>query len=233
MIWAIVPAAGSGARLGGDRPKQYQRLAGTPMLEQTLAGLLAHPRIAGAMVALAADDVHWAGLRQEFSKPVRTCAGGTDRAASVLAALRALPAEVTDDSIVLVHDAARPCLHGDDIGRLLEAAADAAAGALLAAPVRDTLKRADADGHVLATVPRDALWRAFTPQAFRRRLLSDALARARADGVVVTDEAMAVERLGHRPLLVAGREDNIKVTVAADLAIAECILAAQHGQAIA
>lgn len=230
MIWAIVPAAGSGSRLGGALRKQYRDLAGRPMIAHTLARLLAHPAVAGAVVALAADDAQWSRLRLEFAKPVRTCVGGDDRAASVRAALQVLANHVGDDDVVLVHDAARPCLHASDLDRLVAAAQADAAGALLAAPVRDTLKRADAHGGVAATVSRELLWRALTPQAFRRGILTAALARAADDGIVVTDEAMAVERLGLRPRLVEGREDNIKVTVAEDLALAAYILSAQQRQ---
>ena len=233
MIWAIVPAAGSGSRLGGALRKQYRDLAGRPMIVHTLARLLAHPQVAGTVVALAADDEQWPRLRLEFAKPVRTCVGGDDRAASVRGALQVLANDVGDDDIVLVHDAARPCLHASDLDRLVAAAQADAAGALLAAPVRDTLKRADAHGGVAATVPRELLWRALTPQAFRRGLLRDALAQAARDGIAVTDEAMAVERLGLHPRLVQGREDNIKVTVAEDLALAAYILSAQQREEIA
>ena len=228
MSWVVVPAAGSGARFGGELPKQYRSLAGRTLIVCTLQRLLAHPAIDGAMVALAPDDAHWARLATRFEKPVKTCVGGAQRADSVLAALRALPADVADDALVLVHDAARPCVRNADLERLLSAAQADAVGALLALPLRDTLKRADAQARVLATQPRERLWRAQTPQVFRRRTLTDALEQARAAGVEITDEAMAMERIGLRPLLVEGSEDNIKVTVAADLALAERILAAQR-----
>jgi 2-C-methyl-D-erythritol 4-phosphate cytidylyltransferase len=143
----------------------------------------------------------------------------------VLAALRALPTDLAVDELLLVHDAARPNLHHDDLSRLIEAATTGPDGAILAAPLRDTLKRAASDASIVATEPRDALWRAFTPQAFRRDLLERALAQALSEGVVVTDEAMAVERLGRHPRLVEGREDNLKVTTPADLALAEFLLA--------
>ncbi len=227
MSWVIVPAAGSGARFGAGLPKQYQKLAGRPLIARTLARLLAHPAIEGAMVALAADDMHWAPLALHFDKPLLTCTGDADRAGSVLAALRALPDVVAGDALVLVHDAARPCIRHADLDRLLEAAQPDAVGALLALPLRDTLKRADAQARVLATEPRERLWRAQTPQAFRRGALTRALEQARADGIAITDEAMAMEQLGLHPLLVEGSEDNIKVTVAADLALAERILATQ------
>lgn len=220
IAWALVPAAGSGRRFGGEIPKQYLHAAGKPLIQHALEALLAHPAIVGVVVALAADDSHWPGWSALHGKPVLTCIGGGERADSVLAALRALPADLDGDVLLLVHDAARPHLHADDITRLLAAATVCADGAILAAPVRDTLKRADSDGTIVATEPREALWRALTPQAFRRDLLRQALEHARDEGVLVTDEAMAVERLGRRPHLVEGREDNLKVTTPADLGYA-------------
>lgn len=223
--WVLMPAAGSGRRFGGELPKQYLCAAGKPLIAHALDALLAHPGIAGAVVALAQDDPHWPRWTSLHGKPVITCVGGLERADSVLAALRALPAGVADDALLLVHDAARPHLREGDIGKLVDAATACADGAILAAPVRDTLKRADADGCIAATEPRERLWRALTPQAFRRDLLRRALEAARAAGVAVTDEAMAVERLGLHPRLVEGREDNIKVTTPADLALVEFLLA--------
>ncbi|MEO8743624.1 MAG: 2-C-methyl-D-erythritol 4-phosphate cytidylyltransferase [Lysobacteraceae bacterium] len=230
MTWVIVPAAGAGARFGADLPKQYQLLAGRPLIAHTLARLLAHARIDGAMVALAANDAQWSALALRFEKPLLTCIGGADRSASVLAALRALPGAVGDDDLVLVHDAARPCIRHVDLDRLIDAAQSDAIGALLASPLRDTLKRADANARVLATEPREQFWRAQTPQAFRRGALTHALEQARMDGIAITDEAMAMERIGKQPLLVEGSEDNIKVTVTADLALTERILAMQHDE---
>lgn len=224
MSWALIPAAGRGLRFGGARPKQYLEIAGKPLLAHAMDALLAHPQVEGAVIALAADDPHWPGWTTRQGKPVITCTGGGERADSVLAALTALPEGVADDALLLVHDAARPNLHADDIDRLIAAAEACAEGAILAAPVRDTLKRADGDGRIAATEPRERLWRALTPQAFRRDLLRRALETAQADGVAVTDEAMAVERLGLHPRLVEGREDNLKVTTPADLALAAFLL---------
>ncbi len=223
MSWALVPAAGSGRRFGGEIPKQYLQIAGRTLLEHALTALLAHPDVDGVVVALAEDDPRWPGWTQLCGKPVLACIGGAERADSVLATLRALPHTVAADALVLVHDAARPNLRREDIDKLLAAAQINPDGAILAAPVRDTLKR-EAEGRIDATVPRKQLWRALTPQAFRRSLLRDALERARADGVQATDEAMAVERLGHYPTLVEGSEDNLKVTTPADLALAEFLL---------
>lgn len=222
--WAVIPAAGRGTRFGGDVPKQYLEAAGKPLIAHALDALLSHRRVEGVVVALAADDVRWPGWTSLHGKPVVRCAGGGERADSVLAALHALPTNLAGDALVLVHDAARPNLRASDIDRLVDAASNCEDGALLAAPVRDTLKRAGQDSRVAATEPREGLWRALTPQAFRRASITAALERARADGVVVTDEAMAMERTGARPMLVEGREDNIKVTTPADLMLVEFLL---------
>ncbi|MFC7300535.1 2-C-methyl-D-erythritol 4-phosphate cytidylyltransferase [Cognatiluteimonas weifangensis] len=217
-LWAVVPAAGHGARFGGDVPKQYLDVAGAPLLAHTLRALLAHPAVEGAVVVLAADDAHWPGWHECAGKPLLTCVGGATRADSVLAGLAALPESVRADDFVLVHDAARPNLALADLERLLERGRNDPVGAILATPVRDTLKRAGDDGGIDATPSRERLWRALTPQLFRRLQLTRALEAAQRDGVAVTDESMAMERQGHRPLLVEGSADNLKVTTPSDLA---------------
>lgn len=217
-IWAVLPAAGRGSRFGGERPKQYLEVAGRPLIAHALDALLAHPGVAGVVVALAADDPLWPGWDEFAGRPLLTCVGGDSRAASVLAALQVLPDAVRGDDFVLVHDAARPNLALADLEQLLERGRADPVGAILAAPVRDTLKRAGDDGGIDGTEPRERLWRALTPQLFRRLQLTRALQSAAEAGVEVTDEAMALERQGLRPLLVEGREDNFKVTTPADLA---------------
>ncbi|HET6906883.1 MAG TPA: 2-C-methyl-D-erythritol 4-phosphate cytidylyltransferase [Rhodanobacteraceae bacterium] len=222
-LWCVVPAAGRGTRFGGAVPKQYLPLAGRPLILHTLERLAAHPRIGGLMVVLAAKDPLWPKLASVNGKPVLTATGGSERGDSVLAGLRALPDSVTEADFVLVHDAARPCVRYEDLGRLITAGTQAG-GALLAAPLRDTLKRSDGTGRSVTTESREARWRALTPQMFRRGELMLALERARAKGVLVTDEAMAMERIGILPLLVEGAEDNIKVTTPSDLRLAEFLL---------
>jgi 2-C-methyl-D-erythritol 4-phosphate cytidylyltransferase len=222
-LWCVVPAAGRGVRAGGDRPKQYQPLAGRPLLDHTLERLAAHPRIAGLVVVIAADDPHFSAVDAIGGKPLITAIGGGERSDSVLAGVLALPPAVAQDHFVLVHDAARPCVRADDITRLIDQVGSGEGG-LLGAPLRDTLKRADAGCHSTATEPREGRWRAFTPQMFRRGALAHALALAAAEGIVVSDEAMAMERTGVMPLLVEGSEDNIKVTTPADFALAEFLL---------
>lgn len=224
MTWAVVPAAGRGSRFGGEVPKQYLEVAGQPLIAHTLHALCSHPGVDGVIVVLAEDDARWPGWSTLDGKPVATCIGGGERADSVLAGLAALPDSVRPDEFVLVHDAARPNLQREDLDRLLEYGRNDPVGAILAAPLRDTLKRAGDDGGIDGTEPRERLWRAFTPQLFRRLQLSRALEAARDGGVAVTDEAMAMERQGLRPLLIEGREDNLKVTTAADLVLFEFLL---------
>jgi len=220
--FALVPAAGTGARIGGEQPKQYHLLAGRPMIRHALDVLCASPRIQRVFVVLAdQDDIwerfDWTGLGVKLA--VLRC-GGPTRADSVLNGLAAIAATVRPDDWVLVHDAARPCLSATQLDDLIEQVGDDDTGGILAMPVADTLKRAAPDRRIEATVPREHLWQAQTPQMFRHGLLHEALSRSR----VVTDEAGAVEALGRRPLLVAADASNLKVTYPADLVLAERIL---------
>lgn len=223
--WAVVPAAGRGRRFEDDIPKQYQPLAGRTVIEWALAPLLDHPAIRGVVVALAADDPHWRHLQLSGDERVAVVAGGAERAASVVNALEWLAARAGTADRALVHDAARPCLAPSDLDRLIREGLSDPDGALLAAPMADTLKRDDGRGRVADTVARDHLWRALTPQIFPIGDLHRALRRTEADGVVATDEAMAMERAGFRPRLVAGDPANIKITTRADLALAGRLLA--------
>lgn len=225
--WAIVPAAGRGDRFGAALPKQYVRLLGRPMLSWTLNALLSERSLAGIVVALAPNDRRWARLPESREPRVRTCVGGARREASVAAGLDALVDVADEADWILVHDAARPCITGEDLRRLLTALAHDPVGGLLATPVSDTLKRADDNGCVVGTVDREGLWRAGTPQMFRFGVLRRGLAFCRDRKRVVTDEASAVEALGLRPRLVTGRSDNLKVTTAADAELAAVILAAR------
>ena len=202
--------------------KQYLPLAEKTVLEWALSPILSRADCAGVVVALAADDQEWARLAVAKDPRVRAVIGGTERAQSVQAALKALQAESSD--WVLVHDAARPCLGVNELDALIQDLREDAVGGLLATPMVDTLKRADGDGRVAATVSRDSLWRALTPQMFRYEILCRALEAAGKDGRIVTDEAQAIELLGMRPRLVAGSIDNIKVTLPDDLRRAERIL---------
>lgn len=223
-LWVVVPAAGNARRMASSVPKQYSQLCGRSVLEWSVAPFLARPDCAGVMVALAADDQHWTSLALSRDSRVGTTVGGAERSSSVQQGLAALRDRAGRDDWVLVHDAARPCLSGSDLDRLVVALQDDDVGGLLACAVMDTLKKSDADGRVAATVSRTDLWRALTPQMFRYELLERALAQAAQQHVSVTDEAQAVELLGLQPRLVAGSADNIKITVPEDLARAEQIL---------
>ncbi|MCS6785759.1 MAG: 2-C-methyl-D-erythritol 4-phosphate cytidylyltransferase [Thiobacillaceae bacterium] len=219
---ALVPAAGAGTRMGAARPKQYLELAGRPLLWYALHTLCRHPRIARVYVVLAPDDAWWGRYDWDGGDKlmVLSC-GGATRADSVRAGLAAMAGEVAGQDWVLVHDAARPCLTAALIDRLIEALREDPVGGLLAVPLADTVKRAGADARIAATVDRSGLWAAQTPQMFRYGLLTAALAQA---GGAVTDEASAVEALGHAPRLVEGARSNLKVTFPEDLELAGCLL---------
>lgn len=223
-FWVVVPAAGSARRMGAAVPKQYLPLAGRTVIEWSLAPFLAHARTAAIVVVLAEQDQRWPQIAVAGDTKIATTIGGAERMDSVLAGLRALQDRAAPDDWVLVHDAARPCLSVGDLDRLLNELSNDDVGGLLAAPVVDTLKRADDGGRVVQTVAREKLWRALTPQMFRHDLLRRALQSALAKGTAVTDEAQAVEALGVQPKLVAGDADNIKITLPEDLPRAERIL---------
>ncbi|WP_333984195.1 2-C-methyl-D-erythritol 4-phosphate cytidylyltransferase [Ectopseudomonas khazarica] len=217
-FWLVIPAAGIGARMAADRPKQYLQVAGRSILEHTLQRFLDHPALRGVVVSLAADDPYWPLLAVASDPRIRRAAGGRERADSVLAGLETLKNEgAADDDWVLVHDAARPNLAQEDLQRLLDSLADDPVGGLLAVPARDTLKRAGADGRVQETVDRSVIWQAYTPQMFRLGALRQALAQALWAQVAITDEASAMEWAGLAPRLVEGRADNLKVTRPEDL----------------
>jgi 2-C-methyl-D-erythritol 4-phosphate cytidylyltransferase/2-C-methyl-D-erythritol 2,4-cyclodiphosphate synthase len=223
---ALVPCAGRGERAGAGLPKQYAPVAGRSVVAHTLDALARVPQIAHTLVVLAPDDVGFDTAAPDFQGWVERC-GGATRAASVRAGLTALRERgVGDDDWILVHDAARCLVSPGAIERLIAACADDAVGGLLAQPVPDTLKQADASGRVAGTVDREGKWAAQTPQMFRLGLLARALDRA---GDAVTDEAGAVEALGLAPRLVAGDAENFKVTWPEDFARAERVLRSRQG----
>lgn len=222
--WAVVPAAGRGERFKGEVPKQYAKLRGRAVLSWSISALLADRGIEAIVVAVAAGDRFFQRLPESRNPRVRSCVGGASREQSVACGLAALEAEARDEDWVLVHDAARPCLAYSDLQLLIAGTNGDRVGGLLAVPLSDTLKRADGPGRIAATIPREGLWRAQTPQMFRYGLLQRALSLCLERGRPVTDEAAAVEALGLRPKLITGRADNIKITAAEDLSLAESIL---------
>lgn len=221
--FGLVPAAGLGARVGADVPKQYLEVAGRPVLWHALRALCGAPRIQQTWVALSPADqwferFDWSAFAGRLQ--VARC-GGDTRAASVLNGLRAMQ-NIAAQDWVLVHDAARPCLTGPLLDWLMAEVGDDPVGGILAVPISDTLKRADREQRIAATEPRSGLWGAQTPQMFRYGALLAALAAARLDAV--TDEASAIEAQGRRPRLVPGSTTNIKITYPQDLDIARLLL---------
>lgn len=226
--WAVVPAAGAGTRMGAELPKQYLPLVDRTVLEHTLDALLACDVLSGIVVVVAEHDTHWAKIGQRYrERPLVSVTGGAERCHSVLNGLRKLATQASPQDRVLVHDAARPCLRADDVGRLIETVGDDDSGGLLGVPVADTMKRVNDAGRITQTVERNGLWHALTPQLFRLDLLDAALAAAVDAGVAVTDEASAMEHAGYTPRMVQGRRDNIKITLPADLDLAAFYLQAR------
>ncbi|WP_447872200.1 2-C-methyl-D-erythritol 4-phosphate cytidylyltransferase [Serratia fonticola] len=217
QVIAVLPAAGIGSRMQADCPKQYLTIGHQTILEHAIHALLRHPRITQVIVAISPEDRQFKTLPIASDPRVLVTEGGQQRADSVLAGLQL----AGNAHWVLVHDAARPCLHPDDLERLLAITAHSKVGGILAAPVRDTMKRTQVGQSVIShTVERQDLWHALTPQLFPLELLKLCLQRALDEGATVTDEASALEHCGYHPLLVAGRADNIKVTRPEDLALA-------------
>ncbi|MGF7453583.1 2-C-methyl-D-erythritol 4-phosphate cytidylyltransferase [Pasteurella bettyae] len=218
-IIAVVPAAGVGSRMQADKPKQYLQLLGKTLLEHTLDVLLSYQPIQQVIIAVAENDPYLPQLAITEHPKIKVVKGGANRADSVFNSLQV----ITDKRAwVIVHDAARPCLTHEDLDKLLQITDEQ--GAILAIPAVDTIKRATSQLQIQKTEDRSQLWLAQTPQFFRVDLLSQALQYASEQGLVVTDEASAMEFSGFRPHLVAGRSDNLKVTRPEDLALAEFYL---------
>lgn len=223
--WVVVPAAGIGARMQADRPKQYLPLANATVLEYTLKQLLAHPKVKGLIVCVAEHDEYWPTLDIAGNTRVIAVAGGDERGQSVLNGLTKLMAYAGPSDWVMVHDAARPCLSNEDLSSLFLAAETAECnGFVLGMPVRDTMKQTAPNGVVESTPERSGLWHAFTPQMFRLGELLAAIDSCLAAGKDITDEASAMEQCGHSVQMIAGSANNIKITRPEDLALAEFIL---------
>ena len=221
---ALIPAAGVGARMAAGCPKQYLPINGKPMLRHTIEAFLSSPLVAHTYVVVSPCDAYIDAILPEQGVTVLRC-GGATRMESIRNGLHQLSTTLTEHDWVLVHDAARPGLNAELIARLIGETGAHPVGGLLALPVVDTVKRSVADE--VTTVPRDSLWLAQTPQMFRHRLLLRAL-EAATDPNAITDDASAVEALGLAPKLVEGHPCNLKVTLPADIRIAEMYLAASQ-----
>ena len=235
QFWAIVPAAGVGKRMLADRPKQYLTLQNKTVIEHTLDKLLSLNEISGVVLSISETDEYWPELKYHSDKPVLITHGGKERSDSVLNALTFLNNKLseTENTWVLVHDAARPCVRKDDIQKLIKQGSLSDDGGLLALPVRDTMKRSapstsDDKDKIQETVDRNGLWHALTPQMFKLDILYKALCDAQKNNSSITDDASAMELAGYKPILVEGHEDNIKITRAFDLQLAHLFLANQN-----
>ena len=218
----VVPAAGIGKRMGARCPKQYLLINGKSIIEHTLERLLTHPQVGKIIVVLHADDEQFKQLAVAKNSQVNTVKGGGERSDSVLAGLESVD---PNETWVLVHDAARPCLHHEDLSNLVKLAEQGEIGGILAAPVRDTMKRATKEKLVVKTECRENLWHALTPQFFPLQQLINALKSAQKQQIAITDEASAIEYMGGQVILVEARASHIKVTQPEDMQLATYYLA--------
>ena len=235
-VWVVIPAAGIGKRMQSDIPKQYLTINDKTILEHTLNCFTSHPDVAGIIVILSSDDYYWKKIKlsaEASKKPLYTVEGGKERSDSVMQGLDylAMVERLDEKSWVMVHDAARPCLLKKDIDRLLSIRSDSCVGGILASPVRDTMKRAvvgeNAGKNIISqTESRENLWHALTPQLFRLGEVKEALETCLEKGIVITDEASALEVMDKQVELVEGSSNNIKITQAADLELATLLLLA-------
>lgn len=225
-FWVIIPAAGIGSRMMSDKPKQYQLLANQRLvIDYSVSPLLNVRNLAAVIVATAQDDHYWHQTELARHTFVERVTGGPERHSSVLNALVAIEDRARSNDWVVVHDAVRPCLHDNDVKNLIQKTTSGYSdGGLLVTAVNDTLKYSTDGYQVSHTVNRDFIWRALTPQIFPYDKLKLALETIKADDTKVTDESQAMENLGYKPLLVKGRQDNIKITYDSDLYIVRYLL---------
>lgn len=225
-FWVILPAAGSGSRFSKTELKQYQMIQERTVLEHTVARLNQLP-LAGYVLAIGEQDNVAKMLPFSSQEKAHFCLGGAERVNSVLNALTYLSQIASEDEWVLVHDAARPCVGLDCLQQLVNTAITNDQAAILAIPVRDTLKRVVTNFDIEETVDRSMLWQAQTPQMAKLGVLKRAIEQALQDGATITDEASALEHIGEQVSVVQGRSDNIKITYPDDLELAKLILQAQ------
>ena len=225
-VWALVPAAGIGARMASDKPKQYMQIAGSTIIEHTLTALLNFDAISGVQLCLSPEDQYWVELNISHECLLPVVDGGAERADSVLAGLQALSEIAKPNDWVMVHDAARPCLSEQLLQHLIDTVGDHDVGGILAVPLADTIKYAINDEQITIekTVDRKHLWAAQTPQMFRYSLLVECLQKALEKGCEITDEASALEIAGYRPMIVPSSRSNIKVTYPEDVGWVEYFL---------
>lgn len=215
----VIPAAGIGQRVGASIPKQYLPLLGKTIIEHSLLPFLDNANITRVIVSLAKNDRWFESLPIAQHAKIETVIGGVERVDSVLAALN----KIDPEDYVLVHDAARPCIKHEDINKLIKTVEKNQQGGILACKVRDTMKRSDHSHNITATVERENLWHALTPQMFVNQQLIDVIT-ANSSSHQITDEASAFEMSGLPVIIVEGRSDNLKVTREEDLSLASFYL---------
>jgi len=231
QIHAIIPAAGVGSRMRADRPKQYLRLHNNRLvIEQTIERLLSVNVIHQVLLVLSTTDEYFQHCASATDTRIQRINGGDERCHSVMNALQAIQSQAGENDWVLVHDAARPCVRVADIEKLLQQGMRHASGALLAMPVRDSMKLADEHHQITQSLPREHMWHALTPQLLPLKLLQPAMQNALHEGQKITDEASAMQYAGHHPLLIEGSADNIKITHPQDLLLADFYLQHQETQ---
>ena len=226
-LWAVVPAAGSGSRFSKTELKQYQYIQNRTVLEHTVNRLNTLD-LAGCVLAIGENDNFARTLSFDHKEKLHFCLGGVERVNSVFNALIYLSDIADEDDWVLVHDAARPCVARDSLEQLVNSAIQNNQSAILAIPVRDTLKQVRVEHQIEKTVSRELLWQAQTPQMAKLKILKNALETALANHIVITDEASALEYINQAVQVVQGRSDNIKITYADDLELARLILQSQN-----
>ena len=222
--WVVIPAAGVGKRMGVDKPKQYIEVSNKTIIEHTIKCFLDREEIEKVVVAISNTDEFWPELQISKHEKVITAPGGAERYQSVFNGLKELQDKAEQNDWVLVHDAARPCLSQSAIDRLMIELREHEVGGILAMPCRDTMKRSNEKSEIIDTVERESLWHAQTPQMFKYEKLYSAISDVLEKDIVVTDEAMAIELSGFKPLLVRGQQENIKITHKDDLKYLETYL---------
>lgn len=226
--WVIIPAAGTGNRMGTEIPKQYLKIKGRSILEHTISRFIPLANIKGIVVVLSQNDAYWTDLELFRHEKIMTTIGGKERYHSVLNGLYRLNEVAGDKDWILVHDAARPCVRTEDIMTLIEVISNHPDGGLLGIPARDTMKRANMNDEIDGTISREGLWHALTPQMFRIRALQHAIEDVITNNIEITDEAQAMEYAGFKPKFIAGHPDNIKITHMNDLPLAELFILQQE-----
>jgi len=222
--WVVIPAAGIGKRMGDDIPKQYISVCGKTVIEHTIDNFIGRNEIENICISISESDNYWPTLPISKNEKIITTVGGNERYESVYNGLRAIQDKATENDWVLVHDAVRPCLKKSIIDRLITDISSHDVGGILALPCSETMKRVNNSNEVEETINRQTAWRAQTPQMFKYKKLLLAIEKVINEDIFITDEAMAMELSNHKPVVILGDENNIKITHKTDLKYLELFL---------